>query len=357
MDLGWESSSIHDEGRNEKDVRNTIPLPSFRSLNLQHVCQTVRELSIHTPSNFVLVLTEILLLLYFTLGKDNTSSGGSYHIIMAAPALEYVLGDIIAQCAESKVYHCDFYGSPAVCKHRFVKEYRHPKLDQKLREQRTVREARALVRCTRHGIRVPLVYAVNKITCQIVMERVMGETVKEALDRECVQIRQVQQQNQQRNRSSSIGNLSIKRSAAASSNAIASPVTARLLRGIGQLVGLLHNVDIIHGDLTTSNVMLLSGSESGAHHHKENDSQSRACDGMVLIDFGLVADKSSAEERAVDLYVLERAIVSTHPFVEAYAAQIILEGYRSTVEEKKDKSTLARLEVVRARGRKRSMIG
>lgn len=56
----------------------------------------------------------------------------------------------------------------------------------------------------------------------------------------------------------------------------------------------VHEIGIIHGDLTTSNMIM-----------KENK--------IFLIDFGLSYFKDSAEDRAVDLYVLERAFKSTHP--------------------------------------------
>lgn len=63
---------------------------------------------------------------------------------------------------------------------------------------------------------------------------------------------------------------------------------------MGQMILRLHNVNIIHGDLTTSNMMISN-------------------DKLYLIDFGLAYTKPNAEDKAVDLYVLERAFVSTHP--------------------------------------------
>ncbi|KAG8347058.1 RIO1 family Lipopolysaccharide kinase (Kdo WaaP) family Protein kinase domain [Trypanosoma vivax] len=235
------------------------------------------------------------------------------------------IGPVLSQCAESRVYECDFYGHPAVCKHRFAKTYRHPKLDLKLREQRTAREARALVRCSKHGVVAPRVFAIDREQCAIVMERVEGNTVRDLLKAE--------------------------EGATSGTSALVS----RLLQGMGEVVGLLHNADIIHGDLTTSNFICTSlsagsGVESGADR--------RPCRAdLVVLDFGLVMDKNSAEERAVDLYVLERAIKSSHPFLEGVASDLVLEGYRRTVEAHKGGATVARLEAVRARGRKRSMIG
>lgn len=301
--------------------------------------------------------------------------------VAAASCFSYTMGEMIAQCAESKIYTCDFFGCPAICKHRFEKRYRHPKLDQKLREQRTVREARALVRSRKQGIRVPAVYAVDKQLCQIVMERIDGCTVKELLDEEQKREKTTRQAartsptkvTESPPRSRKCPRDSADASAGLAGNEAAEPSarTSQLLHGIGEVVGLLHNADIIHGDLTTSNVLwqrvpapsqeanavTSTVSEGGGDEDTFKASGAADRDGLVVIDFGLVTDKNSAEERAVDLYVLERAIASSHPFVESYASRLIVEGYSRTVDAKKGQATLARLEVVRARGRKRSMVG
>ncbi len=71
-----------------------------------------------------------------------------------------------------------------------------------------------------------------------------------------------------------------------------------LAQEVGKAIAIMHDSEIVHGDLTTSNILLRS-----------ND---RKLD-IVLIDFGLGSMKPSIEEKAVDLYVLERAFISTHP--------------------------------------------
>lgn len=105
---------------------------------------------------------------------------------------------------------------------------------------------------------------------------------------------------------------------------------------IGQAMAVLHNNNIIHGDLTTSNIML------------------RGAD-LVMIDFGLATISASLEDRAVDLYVLERAILSTHTTIGADLFARILTVYADLVNNAK--GTLARLAEVQRRGRKREMIG
>jgi TP53 regulating kinase and related kinases len=127
-----------------------------------------------------------------------------------------------------------------------------------------------------------------------------------------------------------------------------------LMARIGVAVGRLHAVSIVHGDLTTSNMILRPwprGSEP-ANGHAEADG---LLDGeIVLIDFGLASQATQEEERAVDLYVLERAFASTHPRAEVLFS-VVLQSYKETFKDAA--SVLRRLEEVRMRGRKRSMVG
>jgi len=114
--------------------------------------------------------------------------------------------------------------------------------------------------------------------------------------------------------------------------------------------------------LTTSNMMIVNAFDP------ENNSGSFE---LALIDFGLSKSTSSAEEQAVDLYVLERALLSTHPNLDDNFFDYVLERYKQTTEtkpadngdntKKKRKSnnqtTLQRFEQVRMRGRKRECFG
>lgn len=107
---------------------------------------------------------------------------------------------------------------------------------------------------------------------------------------------------------------------------------------IGRLVATLHNTGTVHGDLTTSNMMF---------DH---------LDKMHLIDFGLARGSSNPEELAVDLYVLERAIISTHPEVEDIGfTDDVMKEYKAA--SFKSDAVLQRLSQVRLRGRKRECFG
>jgi len=118
-----------------------------------------------------------------------------------------------------------------------------------------------------------------------------------------------------------------------------------LAQKIGSILGAMHQKRIIHGDLTTSNLLLVG-----------SPVELRIC----LIDFGLGSLDGSAEDKAVDLYVLERALLSTHPSTEHLFEAIIrsyTSAYKAAGGGKETAEVISKLEEVRKRGRKRTMVG
>ncbi|CAO3583116.1 unnamed protein product [Absidia cylindrospora] len=214
----------------------------------------------------------------------------------------------IKQGAEARVFHLSTFltmDDGCIAKERFKKTYRHPDLDRQLTARRVTQEARCLYRCSKAGMDTPAVYLVDIQKATIYMERIIGTTVKRLL------------LDNQHNQYASLDFVS-------------------MADKIGMALGKMHSIDIIHGDLTTSNLML-----------RENGS-------LVTIDFGLSYGSTMPEDKAVDLYVLERAFSSTHPSTERLFANI-LTSY--TNHYKQSKPILNKLEEVRLRGRKRSMVG
>jgi len=125
-----------------------------------------------------------------------------------------------------------------------------------------------------------------------------------------------------------------------------------LMSRVGDAVGRMHAVGIVHGDLTTSNLMLRPRTKEAVNGDAGED---KLLDGeIVLIDFGLASQNSQDEDRAVDLYVLERAFGSTHPRAESLFKEV-LSAYGKSF--KGGSTVLKKLDEVRMRGRKRSMIG
>lgn len=236
---------------------------------------------------------------------------------------------LIKQGAEARVYRvypCD--ARAVLLKHRFLKRYRHPALSLSITAARTTAEARALVRCARAGVRVPRVEFVDETRGILGLEWIDGPSVRQWL-----------------------GGVPEEGEAPP---AAAPPADAQLavMDLAGTVLAEMHCADVVHGDLTTSNMML-----------RLHDGG--ACE-LVLIDFGLSAMSTFWEDKAVDLYVLERAFASTHPgsghlfarVLDAYAART--RALTHAARGKREDAwgcIYARLQEVRQRGRKRSMVG
>lgn len=224
---------------------------------------------------------------------------------------------VFALAPRQRLYAGTFCGRPAVVKERFAKRYRHAVLDARIRKEQMLHEARALLRCAQIGLRVPAVFNVDASErMRLTLERLTGVTVRNWLFSRAME----------------------------NSPTSLSPATRALARAMGAALARLHDGGVIHGDLTTSNVFLLDAAD---------DAQAGAPQ-IALIDFGLSSVSRSAEDRAVDLYVMERALISTHPECDLLLAAI-MEVYLASAEAAAE--TLARLEAVRARGRKRDMFG
>ena len=226
---------------------------------------------------------------------------------------------IAFQGAEARVYESKILGKKCIAKERFSKQYRHAILDTQLRKQRTVHEARVLARCRASGILAPAVYFVDDLTQTIYMEFIEGKTVKDVWD---------EQNLKSSNSNSSSDNNN-------NNNIMLTKIN--IAEKIGIVLAKIHNHDMVHGDPTTSNIML---------RNQDNE--------IVLIDFGLGSQNASIDDKAVDLYVLERAMLATHPNTEDLFKQI-LKSYGE--ESKKAKMILGKFESVRARGRKRMAFG
>ncbi|KAJ9501057.1 serine/threonine-protein kinase bud32 [Exophiala xenobiotica] len=284
---------------------------------------------------------------------------------------------LIAQGAEALLYRTHFLSpsTPAALKARPSKPYRHPTLDARLTKQRVLAEARVLVKLAglasdpANEINVPAVLglewdAARKVKglsdeqrgarsgggagAWLLMEWIEGRSVKDLLRQwdECYK----------------------KKSADVPAEEIArqEEEVKRLLRRIGRAIGNMHDKGaVVHGDLTSSNIIVrpkggeMNGSSSAVANgdlREEKDQDGPTPPDLngeiVLIDFGLATQSIQDEDRSVDLYVLERAFGSTHPRQEDWFDAEVLQSQHGG-----SNVVLKRLEDVRLRGRKRSMIG
>jgi len=244
---------------------------------------------------------------------------------------------LISQGAEAKVYKATLSESEPkiLLKYRFPKKYRHVQLDSALTKARLAGEARALVRCARSGVSVPAVRLVESELGIIALEWIDGISVRQFLgtgtnDSFIDEAADLAAHDDMK----SVWSQKLKK---------LDVTAANLMNLVGHELAKMHNADIIHGDLTTSNMMIRTSPSS--HPQAE----------IVLIDFGLSFNSGMIEDKAVDLYVLERAFSSTHPDSDVLFA-CILRSYGEVLGKAWD-PTFRRLQEVRLRGRKRSMVG
>lgn len=245
-----------------------------------------------------------------------------------------VPAELITQGAEGRLYKTTYLlpSLPCALKYRPPKPYRHPTLDARLTRARILAEARVLVRCRRDGVPVPAVYAVDEAAGWLMMEWIDGVPVRAGVN-------------------AWLGERVVGEVAEEEEGQQHAPLVD-VMRRVGTAVGKLHKTGIVHGDLTTSNMMLRPREGQGEGGRSERE---RLLDGeIVLIDFGLATQSAHEEDRAVDLYVLERAFGSTHPRAERFFDEV-LAAYRDSF--KHAPQVLKKLEDVRMRGRKRSMLG
>jgi N6-L-threonylcarbamoyladenine synthase/protein kinase Bud32 len=163
---------------------------------------------------------------------------------------------------------------------------------------RTKNEAKLLGEAKRCGVMTPLVYDVDLKDSIITMEKIAGTEVKEIFHGKTPQDL------------SSIKSIS---------------------RIIGKNVARLHDCSIIHGDLTTSNLIL----------REEEDS-------VVFIDFGLGKISDLIEDKGVDLLVFKKAINGIHHDISQECFESIIEGYSGAQDYRE---VVAKIEEIEGRGR------
>lgn len=173
---------------------------------------------------------------------------------------------LLAQGAEARVFLAPGLVEGhefSVVKERFTKSYRHPDLDAKLTNRRFKGEVRGMEKALKVGVDAPRIDLADKPSKRLVMEFVQGRTVKEILLDEHV--------SEERKEC--------------------------LALLIGKTVAQLHNAGLVHGDLTTSNLLVRTSQEAGG------GGGDGGVERLTVIDFGLSFSTKSVEDMGVDLYV------------------------------------------------------
>ncbi len=186
-----------------------------------------------------------------------------------------------------------------VVKERFEKKYRLPELDKKITKERIVMESRNLARAYKCGVNTPSLLFVDTLNRKIYMDYVdnaaqLKEVFKLAKNPRLIE---------------------------------------KIYTQMGENLARMHNSNIIHGDLTTSNMLLkLSSSyqqidfnipvEKLLNSGLEEIIELSDFHYFYLIDFGLSYIAAAVEDKAVDLYVLKKAMISVNPRTEEIVMNI-----------------------------------
>ena len=198
-------------------------------------------------------------------------------------------GKIIQRGAEAVLY-LDEEG--ALIKERLKKGYRIPELDEAIRKQRSKLEVRLLDKARRSGVDAPNAGLTNKYIIR--MDYIDGDKLKDVL------------------------------------NGMSGKEQDDMALKIGSAVAALHSSNIIHGDLTTSNMVLKDGR-------------------VFLIDFGLGKVSHKVEDKATDLFLLFEALRSTHSGISDRMWKNIINTY--VQEYSNAQEVMPRLDMISRRRR------
>ena len=203
---------------------------------------------------------------------------------------------LLRKGAEACLYRDSYLGFQVIRKQRVPKPYRHAKLDEEIRAERTVLEGRLLSDAKKNGVPTPSVFQIDTETATIVMEYIDGSTLRD-----------------------SVKSMSKSR-------------LAKTFEHLGGYVAQMHNGGIVHGDLTTSNVIVVN----------EDD--------LRIIDFGLGEFSSELEAQGVDLHLLLRTLESSHIDVLAESWKPFQKGYKDNYDDNAG-HVLEKVREIRRRGR------
>lgn len=199
---------------------------------------------------------------------------------------------LIKKGAEADIYVTEWKNSDAILKIRKSKNYRNPILDKNLRKQRTIKESQTIMEVKSFGIPAPLVYFVNLEKSSILMQRIPGKPIHDLPDSKVI----------------------------------------TLAKQMGNLVGMLHQNGIMHGDLTTSNFIFFQNK-------------------VYVIDFGLSQKTIKPEDHAVDLRLIKEILNSAHAKIMEKAWKNFLTGYKTVVGTSRYLKIIKLVSEIESRGR------
>jgi len=202
--------------------------------------------------------------------------------------------------AEASLFYGHWFGKEVIFKQRIPKSYRIPQIDMKIRKTRTMSEARALIKVKKYGINVPQVYDIDSDRATIIMKFIKGTKLRDIL------------------------------------NDLDDATLLKYMKTLGFLIAKLHINGHVHGDITTSNILIT-----------ENED-------IFIIDFGLHEYSDTIEDKSVDLHLFKKVLISSHGDKAEICFNAFLDGYRSLYAhsaQKECNQIIKNIQIVETRGR------
>jgi Kae1-associated kinase Bud32 len=205
--------------------------------------------------------------------------------------LEIIKDKLIKKGAEAEIWQGRWFDLQAIFKVRVPKLWRHPILDSKIRSIRTIKEAKIMYYSLEENVRVPYLYDVDLENSTIIMEYVDGTILKEIFPKK----------------------------------------HKEFSFEIGRILSKLHSINIVHGDVTLSNFIML------------NDGK------ICTIDFGLSEFSNRVEDKGIDIHLFLRNIESSFSSLSKESFEYFMKGY--SIFMKNHGEILNKLKEIRRRGR------
>lgn len=204
---------------------------------------------------------------------------------------------LIKKGAEASLYLAEWHDKKVIMKERLPKKYRLSELDEHIRTYRTIHEPQLMHEAKKAGVPTPTIFLVDVKQATIIMEFIEGKLVKQLLDK------------------------------------VSESQRLSLCGEIGESIGRLHSSGIIHGDLTTSNMIQTSEGK------------------IFFVDFGLGEKSKELEARGVDLHLMKRALQSTHFQFAEKCFKAVVKGYSEILDGETVKNVLDKIREIEKRGR------
>ena len=199
--------------------------------------------------------------------------------------------------AEADLFLSELPPWKVVVKKRVRKPYRNEILDAKIRKERTIKESSAIHEARVAGARAPSILGLDLERSTIIMSFIDGSSARDLIDK------------------------------------MSSTRRLSLLGELGRQVGFLHSSGIVHGDLTTSNIILPGEGKP------------------FMIDFGMATRSTDPEDHGSDLHLLQRSLIATHSLNPGDSLRRVVKGYREIVGHERAKKCLKKAAEIARRGR------